>query len=227
MLKRFKDSMTLFQWAEILTIIGFTLYFALTDTADPLWYILLDAAAAVCGVVCVVLCAGGRKSQYYWGLMNVLAYIVVAFRSRYYGEVMLNALYYLPSQFIGLRGWSRHERAEDGRVTGKRMDGKGLLLWMGGSAAAVLLYAWILKALGGEAPLLDSVSTVLSVAANLLMLMRYREQWLLWIVVDGVTVAMWALAGDPVMTVMWSVYLINAVYGYFVWTRLSREENAA
>ena len=62
--------------------------------------------------------------------------------------------------------------------------------------------------------------------ANALMVLRYREQWLLWIIVDVVTVIMWVLAGDWIMTTMWSVYLLNACYGMITWTRMNRMENA-
>lgn len=39
------------------------------------------------------------------------------------------------------------------------------------------------------------------------MAARYREQWLCWIVVDIVTVAMWIIAGNPIMIVVWGLTL--------------------
>ena len=66
------------------------------------------------------------------------------------------------------------------------------------------------------------MSTVFSIVANVLMVLRYREQWALWIIVDVVTVIMWMIAGDLLMTVMWAIYLINAVYGWVMWTKMSR-----
>ncbi len=223
MAEKLKKYMTPFQWAECLAMVVFTVYFALTDTADPGWYILLDSLAAVCGVFCVVLCAGGKKSQYYWGFVNITAYIVIALVNRYYGEVMLNALYYLPTQFIGLYVWGRHYNKPADRVEGLRIDGKHLVIWSVCSAAGILVYRLVLDALGGNAALLDSMSTVFSVAANVLMVLRYREQWALWILVDAVTVGMWILAGDLLMTLMWAIYLINAVYGWVMWTKMSRK----
>lgn len=222
MKKRF-GSMTLFQWCEIIAIIGFTVYFALTNHDDPWWYVAVDAVAAVCGVFCVVLCAGGKKSQYYWGFFNIIAYIVIAFINKYYGEVMLNALYYLPTQFIGLRVWGKHYDREDDHVQGLRMNMKAIAIWGCGSVAGIFVYKLVLDLLGGSATLLDSMSTVFSLVANALMVLRYREQWALWIVVDVVTVIMWAIAGDWLMTVMWSIYLINAVYGLVQWTKLSED----
>ena len=214
--------MTPFQWAETLAMIAFTVYFACMPTEYPGWYVAADALAAICGVFCVVLCAAGKRSQYYWGLVNILAYIVIAWMNRYYGEVMLNGLYYLPTQFIGWWVWNKHYDQRKDQVHGKRMGAVLLICWGLGSAAGVAGYKLVLDALGGNATLLDSLSTVLSLLANALMVLRFREQWMLWIVVDAVTVIMWALAGDFLMTVMWSIYLLNAVYGLVTWSRMSR-----
>lgn len=222
-MKKMRGYMSPFQWFEVLTITAFTLYFALTGTDQRWWYVAIDSLAAICGVFCVVLCASGKRSQYYWGFVNIVAYIVIAFINRYYGEVMLNALYYLPTQFVGLSMWGRHYRTEEDQVEGKRMTPRYLLLWGAVSVAGMLGYKLVLDALGGSATMLDSMSTVFSIVANALMVARYREQWLLWIVVDVITVIMWAIAGDLIMTVMWAIYLINAVYGWIMWCRMSRE----
>lgn len=225
MIEKLKRYMSPFQWAEVTAIIAFTLYFALTNTTNPWWYILIDALAAVCGVFCVVLCAGGKKSQYYWGFVNITAYIVIALINKYYGEVMLNALYYLPTQFIGLHMWGRHYKAKEDHVEGKRMGGSLIAVWSVCSVAGIFLYKLILDQMGGNATLLDSMSTIFSIVANALMVLRYREQWVLWIVVDAVTVVMWILAGDLLMTIMWAIYLINAVYGLIMWTKMSDNKN--
>ncbi len=225
MLKKLRNYMTPFQWTEVLAIVAFTFFFAVTNTTNPWWYILIDSLAAVCGVFCVVLCAGGKKSQYYWGFVNISAYIIIALINKYYGEVMLNALYYLPTQFIGLRAWNRHYNEREDQVEGLRMDLKHIAFWGFCNVAGIFIYKLILDALGGNATLLDSMSTIFSIAANALMVLRYREQWMLWIVVDVVTVIMWALAGDLLMTVMWAIYWVNAVYGLIIWSHMSKGIN--
>ena len=212
MVEKLKKYMTLFQWAECLAIIVFTIYFALTNTTDTWWYILIDSLAAVCGVFCVVLCAGGKKSQYYWGFVNIIAYIIIALINKYYGEVMLNALYYLPTQFIGLYVWGKHYNKPADQVEGLRMDGKHIVIWSICSVAGIFVYKLILDTLGGNATLLDSMSTVFSIVANILMVMRYREQWALWIIVDVVTVVMWIHGCVRVRE--------EHTMALFIWTRL-------
>lgn len=211
-----------FEWSMILSVIGFTIYFSLISEGVSLLYLIIDAIAAISGIFCVVLCAKGKKSQYIWGVLNIVGYVIIAWINKYYGEVMLNALYYLPSQFIGYYLWNKHSDQED------NLEGKKLSFWF--SVILILIitvcvygYKFVLDILGGTGTLLDSASTVTSVIANALMMMRYREQWLLWIIIDVITVVMWLLVGDFIMVTMWAVYLINAFYGYYNWTKIAKE----
>ena len=212
-----------FEWAMIIAVIGFTIYFSVISEGVSLLYLIIDGIAAISGIFCVVLCAKGRKSQYIWGLLNVIGYVVIAFINKYYGEVMLNALYYLPSQFIGYYLWNKNSNQDSGDVKGKKLTIKQSIILVGLIIVGVFGYKLVLDLLGGSGTLLDSASTVTSVVANALMMMRYREQWLLWIIIDAITVVMWVLAGDFVMVTMWAVYLINAFYGYYNWTKIAKE----
>lgn len=222
-MKKILNKFNWFEWGMIIAVIGFTIYFSLISEGVGLLYLIIDGIAAISGIFCVVLCAKGRKSQYIWGLLNVIGYVLIAFLNKYYGEVMLNALYYLPSQFIGYYLWNKNSNEENGDVKGKKLTLVQSLVLVGFIAVGVFGYKFLLDYLGGTQTLLDSASTVTSVVANALMMMRYREQWLLWIIIDAITVVMWFLVGDFIMVTMWAVYLINAFYGYYNWTKIAKE----
>ena len=222
-MKKIINKFNWFEWGMIIAVIGFTIYFSLISEGVSLTYLIIDGIAAISGIFCVVLCAKGRKSQYIWGLLNVIGYVIIAFINKYYGEVMLNALYYLPSQFIGYYLWNKNSNEDNGDVKGKKLTIVQSLVLVGFITVGVLGYKLVLDYLGGTGTLLDSASTVTSVVANALMMMRYREQWLLWIIIDAITVVMWLLVGDFIMVTMWAVYLINAFYGYYNWTKIAKE----
>ena len=222
-MKNILKKFTIFEWFMVLSVILFTIYFATTNTTNSLLYLIIDSIAAISGILCVVLCAKGKKSQYIWGLLNVIGYIIIAFINKYYGEVMLNAIYYLPSQFIGYYLWNRHQNEKTKKVEGRKLNLINSILLLIVCTLGILGYKFILDLLGGNSTLLDSASTVISVVANTLMLLRYREQWLLWIIIDFITVVMWLIAKDFIMVTMWLVYLINAFYGYYNWTKISKE----
>ena len=57
----------------------------------------------------------------------------------------------------------------------------------------------------------------------------FMEQWIIWIVVDVVTVIMWVVAfsrGNESMAtlLMWIVYLVNAVIMYFKWAKEAKTD---
>lgn len=199
-------------------ILGISIY--LGDTT-------LGILTSVTGVLCVILCGMGRLSNYFFGTINVVLYAIVAWKAKYYGDVMLNLLYYFPTNILGWIIWRKHIDKDKNEVFKQRMTIKQDIIVAVLSIAGVFCYSYILRVLGGNLPLIDSMSTVFSVVAQILMIKRYAEQWVIWIVVDVVTVIMWIAAffnggGSVAVLLMWSVYLVNAVLMFVKWLKESK-----
>ena len=191
----------------------------------------LGIAASLTGVTCVIFCGKGKISNYIFGTINVLLYSYIAFKAKFYGEVMLNMLYYFPTNILGWFMWKKNMNSDTGEVVKKRMSLTGDIITVLVSAAGIFGYSYVLKLLGGNLPLIDSMSTVLSIVAQILMIKRFTEQWVVWILVDAVSVIMWATAffkGDSgiAMVLMWSVYLLNAIFMFIKWYKDSAESKA-
>lgn len=184
----------------------------------------LAITASVTGTLCVILCGMGKLSNYLFATLNVILYAIVAWKAKYYGEVMLNLLYYLPTNIVGWVLWAKNMNQEKHEVIKKRLKWWQDLILLCVCVVGVFGYGWLLKLLGGNLPFVDSMSTVLSVIAQILMIKRFAEQWAIWIVVDIVTVIMWIAAffngGESIATLlMWSVYLINAIIMFVKWIK--------
>lgn len=190
---------------------------------------LMGIISSICGVFCVVLVGKGKISNYLFGVINVTLYAFIAFDAGYYGDTMLNLLYYLPMNVIGFFLWRKNIQSDTGEVIKETLGKKNSIKLAGISVFAVIGYSMFLKSLEGNLPLVDSISTVFSVIAQFLCAMRMAEQWIFWIVVNVVSVAMWVIAfmdgSDSVATLlMWCVYLINAVIMWIAWKRDSVQE---
>lgn len=206
-------------WLLSFTLINIYLFFAWGDT-------VVGLLASLTGMLCVVLTAKGKISSYYPGIINVILYAYIAYQQKYFGEVMLNAIYFLPMQFVGIYIWSKHRVSDTGvkmdNVVIKFMTNKNRIFWGVISIISVYVYGLFLRDIGGNMPFIDSMSTVFSIVAMILLAMRYMEQWILWIVVDIVSIILWVVAfvntgNDISMLVMWSAYLINAIWGLYIW----------
>lgn len=217
------------------TLRPFDYFLILGVTVSSIAYSLLagefDAmgtVAGISGVVCVVLVAKRSMLNYLFGLVNVTLYALIAYKSRIYGDAVLNAFYYLPMQFVGWFSWRRNLSSDDGsRVEARTLSVRGRIVWSIITAAAVTLCAVVLKRVGDPQPVKDSATTVMSVIAMYFMTRMLAEQWVLWIVVNVISVIMWAICtarGDAhaaLMVIMWAFYLANSVNGLVVWSRKS------
>lgn len=209
-------------WLITFSLVSFYLYFALNDT-------LIGLVTTLTGILTVVLVAKGRISNYFFGVINVVLYAYISYQSLFYGEVMLNLLYFLPMQFIGFYFWHNNQSTGLDSVAVAKMTVRKRVAWVGVSILSIGGYSLFLKWLNGNLPLFDSTSTVLSVIAQYLMVKRYAEQWVAWIVIDIVSIYMWGTiyldTGENLaMVVMWTAYLINAIYGYYNWRKMEREQ---
>lgn len=192
--------------------------------------------SAVTGVICVVLTGKGKLSAYFFGLINSVLYAIIAYQSALYGETMLNLLYYVPMQFVGFYIWSKHINPETQEVRKRHMKWGSRVVMIAAVAAATFLYGLFLRYLGDAMPFVDSFTTVSSVAAMIVSVKMYAEQWWIWVAVDVFSIYMWwcdLMSGtDNFATLlMWVVYLGNAVIMLIKWemesNAYSRQEEKA
>lgn len=195
----------------------------------------IGTLSAVTGVISVVLCAKGRVSNYVFGMVYVTAYAYVAFQNKLYGEVMMNLLYYVPMNVIGFVTWTKlakkkAESTQAGEVSKdvetRHMSSKQRMMTFVVAVVVILAYWQLLKFLGGNLALIDSCSTIVSIIAMYLQVMRYTESWIMWIFTNLISIVLWLTAmltqdsNNITMLLMWSAYLVNSTYGYINWKKL-------
>lgn len=193
----------------------------------------IGSAAGIAGVICVVLVAKGNIWNYFFGVINVSLYAWISFKSELYGDAALNALYYFPMQFIGLWQWRKRGAVDDVKaVKARKMTAMQRVWLVLGCAVLTVGAALILDKVGDPQPYKDAATTVLSIIAQILMVAAFAEQWMLWIVNNVISVAMWVVCtieGDShasLMVLMWIFYLLNSINGYRVWVSLARQAHS-
>jgi len=199
---------------------------------DYSWVAWVGLIACISNTICVVLVAKRRISNYYFGAVAVVAYGIVAYMFGNTGEWSLNWLYYFPMNIIGLIMWGKKIEKTDSEaeVASKKLTVPQSIITYATAAAMIFSFAYLISipavnswfygqsyAFGFDKYLVDSSTTMMSVVAMILMVKRYREQWVLWIAVDVMSIVLWIYTFDLMMLLMWSTLLVNAVYGYIRW----------
>ena len=131
----------------------------------------LGIASAVTGTLYTMLAGKGKISCYFFGIFNSASYGYIAFSRQLYGDAMLNWCWYLPMMFAGIICWQK-KLDENSCVIKRRLTLPEHGIVLAGCCAGILFYAWCLQRVGGSQPLVDSATTVLSVAAMILTVKR-------------------------------------------------------
>ena len=225
--------LSLYDWFLIAGVIASNIiYSALSGNVD-----IVGSVAGIAGVLCVVLVAKGSIWNYLFGIINVSMYAYISYKASLYGDAVLNAVYYVPMQFIGWWQWRKRgaamsaaEAGESGvQVKARRFTWNQRIMLALGCAAGVIAVGYVLKHFGDPQPFKDSATTVLSIVAQALMALAFMEQWALWIITNIISVVMWCIcvargeAHAAVMVIMWTFYLLNSLNGFRVWMNLSRD----
>jgi nicotinamide mononucleotide transporter PnuC len=199
----------------------------------------ISGVASFTGVLCVVLVSLGKISNYFWGILNCIFYGTFAFAYGYAGDAQLNIFFFLPLQFVGIYTWI-NKQDESSNVKVRKLtllSFAGLLVLLGGliitfyfeiPAFAIALTGSYFYQDNRPAFWLDVLSNSFSIVAQILLTFRYREQWIFWILVNCIQIAMFSGVGgfgiDFNVLCMWSMFLINSLYGCYRWFKESNKE---
>ena len=78
---------------------------------------------------------------------------------------------------------------------------------------------WLGRYTDDPQPYMDALTTVPALVAQVLMVMVYREQWYIWMLVDVLATAMWIKADNYCMAAQYAFWCVNCVYGYWMWRK--------
>lgn len=186
----------------------------------------LAIISGISGVISVVLCAKGKLSFYFIGFVQTISYLILAWNAKFYGEVIEN-VFYLVTMVWGVFVWKKNmTENEDGTsdVKAKKFTVLQWILAIIGTAIATVAMGFWLDSIGSQQAYTDAATNVLAIFAQLLMVRRYREQWLWWLVIDVLCLKMWFVDGNWSMVAMYIAWIINCLYGWYNWTKLNKAE---
>lgn len=191
---------------------------------NPAWLTVLNFISAVCGILCIFFTAKAHISNFPFAIINTLVYVVYLGYWKIYGTMCLEIFVYFPIEIISWVLWIKHRDSRNAERTKSRKLGpvQNLLVAVIISASTVIYHA-VLVRVGGNVAWLDAATVAIGIAATVLEMLRYREQYVWWLITDVVAVSMYIVHFDPVYLTKKSIYLIMAVVGLINWIKLSKE----
>jgi nicotinamide mononucleotide transporter len=176
---------------------------------------LLELLAVVASATGVWLGTTGKRIMWpWWGLSSAL-----------YGWLFLNYDLYasatLQIAFIAAAIWGWFGWGPQG-ANSRNLSWTMRTVVLAGGTLAWLVITPFLISLGAAAALPDAFGLVFSVIAQVIMVLQFRENWIVWLVVDLVYVALYWTQDLKFTSLLYVAFSAIALRGWINWKKLQR-----
>lgn len=188
----------------------------------------LGIVSAISGIISAILTGKGKPSCYLFGVIYAITYIILTFRAAYYSSCIFELLIILPLEFIGLYQWIKHMNKETHEVHKQQMKTRSRILTALGIIVASILLGLLMTLTNDPLPFIDSFTTVTMAVAMFLAVMRYSEQWIVWIVVNVLGLLLWLRdflnnGTNGALLMLWIIYVVNSVIMCVKWYKETKK----
>lgn len=193
------------------------------------WKLVLQLAGIVLGLLYLWL--EYRANIWLWAVSIVMPVVhgVLYYRSGLYADMAMN-VYYVIAGFYGWIVWLRGSGGKSDKPALRISSTPwrlGVILTVVGAVVWGAIYFILVHYTDSTVPVLDSLTTAMSIVALWMLSRKYLEQWLVWLAVDAISCGLYIYKGIPFTAGLYGLYTILAVAGYMRWRRVMLSEQAA
>ncbi len=207
----------------------------------------IEAIGTLAGLLCIWLASLEKIVNYAFGLINVTLFAVIFFQIQLYASLLLQ-LFFFVANIYGWYAWSRQTSDNQQALQIRWLPRAQLLAWTAVIVIAIALMTLyidpvfalltraavnIMQGMGFNVvmpqlqpdafPFWDSCMMVLSIAAMILMTRKYVENWLLWVVINLISVMIFARQGVYAMALEYVLLTLIALNGSWLWMKSARQ----
>ncbi|WP_272521308.1 nicotinamide riboside transporter PnuC [Providencia sp. PROV202] len=221
----------------------------------PVWGTIYDlsyieAVGTIAGLLCILLASFEKTINYLFGLINVTLFAVIFFQIQLYANLLLQ-VFFFGANIYGWYAWSRVSNSQEVELKIRWLSLPKALTTLVISVLAIIFLTFNIDAVFGRLatwavellnlfganltlptidpdafPFWDSTMTVLSVVAMILMTRKYVENWLLWVVINVISIVIFFIQGVYAMSLEYLILLGIALNGSRLWIKSAKENGS-
>ena len=223
---KFLKSFTPYQIIYLLSVITMVILFAiflpdemLEDTSNA-FVLTCSIIAVLANPVCELLISKQSK----WNFIVSIVFIeitesVLYFSLGYYSTALISVIFWIPVDFVSFLNWHKHPDEQVEVLTKvKKLSWKQDIFAVIAIAAFGFGVGYILTLIpGAEDTYLDAFCSAFGMANGILLLFRYHEQWLAWIITLSLDAALYIRSESYIMLITVAAMVVNTCYGFIKW----------
>ena len=179
----------------------------------------VEIIGVILSLIYIYLSIEQKVSLWIFGFLSSALYIVVFFQTKFYADMSLQ-FYYLVISVYGWFSWKKGSQ-DSGQELPATKTSNRLILQLGLSSVVIyfIYYLVLAKFTDSTIPKADSLVGMLSVVGTWMLARKLIENWLVWIVADGIATGLFIYKGLYPTSILFFIYTVMAVVGYLQWKK--------
>ena len=191
----------------------------------------LTLAASLIGVTSLIFAAKGNPLSQALMIVFSILYGIISYTFDYYGEMITYLGMTGPMALFALISWLRNPyKGKKSEVRVNKISGKEIIFMFFLTAAVTVIFYFILENFGTANIIPSTLSVTTSFIAVYLTFRRSAYYALAYAANDAVLIILWILAALTDISyisviICFVVFLVNDLYGFISWKRMSARQN--
>lgn len=179
---------------------------------------LLESIAVFFGLMSVWYARKEKIAVYPTGIISVLIYVFIFYKSKVYADAGINFFYFMMSVY-GWHQWTHVQGKISVREISRTSFKEKILYSILLIISFVVLYLILKRFTDSNIPVVDSLVSSIFIVAMLQMAFKKIENWTMWIVGDFISIPLFIYKQLYITSFQYLVFMILAVLGYLEWKR--------
>lgn len=185
----------------------------------------VELVGTIASLICVYLAVKENIWTWFWGTIGVLAFGYLFYQVQLYSDAGLQFLFFLPCQFIGYYWW-KYRGIDNEQPTVRRLDQSAAFGVAAFIIGATITTGFLMSMTDASFPFADALTTWMSVCAQILMIRKYWESWILWVSMDAIAIVIYLAKGLVVTSGLYVVFFVLAAMGGYAWWKSWKAQTA-
>ena len=185
---------------------------------------LITIICSVVGISCVLMQAKGLVLSQFFGLIYVVLYSLISYKTKYFGEAIVSIFIIMPLFIYGIISWKNNVDQKISRVKPKYITKTEWIVLISFLILFYILFYYILKAFNTSQLTISTLSIIANILSTYLITRRSKFAFIVYMAEDLFQLSLWSVAvlSDITLIVILInpiVYFINDVYAWKSWKK--------
>ncbi len=183
---------------------------------------IVEIIAVITSVAYAFLASKNNIWCWFFGILSPLfSMYALYFYFQLYAEFYLQ-IYYIGMAVYGFYSWKYGSGDHKEKAIEVWSFSRHFILILSGLILTFTLGYYLKNYTEAASTYLDSFTTVFAIFATFMTARRILENWVYWIIIDGISIYLYFDRGGNLFALLFLVYTIIAIYGFYNWRKTYR-----